>query len=192
MSPFSQPVAEVAKGLIGARLLIDGVGGRIVETEAYDVDDPASHSFKGPSARNRPMFGFVGHAYVYTIYGLHACFNIVAGDHPGAAVLIRAIEPLVGLDVMRARRGVEDVRHLCAGPGRLCQAMGITTKMNGKPLSDRPFSLQRSPSAENILVGQRIGISKAKETSWRFGLALSPYLSREFSHETRVAPSQQK
>ena len=136
---FTRPVDEVARLLIGATLTVDGVGGRIVETEAYDVGDPASHSFRGPTARNAAMFGPVGRAYVYRIYGLHWCLNLVCGDAPGGAVLIRALEPRVGLPDMVLRRAREDPRLLCSGPARLCQALGVTGRMNGASMTEPPF-----------------------------------------------------
>ena len=173
---------EVARALIGAMLLVDGVGGRIVETEAYDRLDPASHSFSGPTARNQAMFGPPGRAYVYRSYGIHWCLNFVCREEGhGAGVLIRSLEPLLGLDVMRERRGLEDVRLLCSGPGRLGQALGIAPELNGRRLDQLPF--QVTPAAEPLPVveGPRIGISKAKEVHWRFGLQDSPFLSRRFA-----------
>lgn len=176
---FLPSAAEVARRLIGAELLVDGVGGRIVETEAYDAEDPASHSFAGPTPRNAAMFGPVGRAYVYRSYGLHWCLNLVcAADRPGSAVLIRAIEPLIGLDVMRSRRGGVTDRLLCSGPGRLAQALGVDAALNGAPLDQPPFDLTAPEVAPQVVAGPRIGISKAAATPWRFCLAESRYLSR--------------
>ena len=169
-------VASVAKGLIGAVLTIDGVGGRIVETEAYARDDPASHSFNGPTARNAAMFGPAGHAYVYRIYGLHLCLNVTCGN--GSAVLIRAIEPMSGVETMRARRGTEKVQLLCAGPGRLCQALGVAAAHDGLPLDAAPFEVRPASRAEPVIAGPRIGIRRAAEMPWRFCLAGSRFLSR--------------
>lgn len=177
---FSGPVERVAMQLLGMELRVEGVGGRVVETEAYDAGDPASHSHGGPTPRNAAMFGPIGRVYVYRIYGLHWCFNIVCdAQRPGSAVLIRALEPLWGLDRMRSRRGQEDVRRLCAGPGRLCQALGIDGSCNGQDVLAPPFIL--APGArpiEAVLYGPRIGIRRATETAWRFWEAESPYLSR--------------
>ena len=178
---FGDDSARVARLLIGAMLLVDGVGGRIVETEAYDVEDPASHSFSGPTPRNASMFGPPGHAYVYRSYGIHWCLNLVCREAGhGAGVLIRAIEPLHGLAQMRARRGLEDARMLCAGPGRVGQALGITRAHDGLPLNAAPFALEAAHEAPKVLVGPRVGISKAVDVPWRFGLAGSAYLSRPF------------
>ena len=173
---FDRDVEQVARALIGATLLVDGVGGTIVETEAYDADDPASHSARGPSPRNAAMFGSAGRAYVYRSYGIHWCFNIVCA--PGSAVLIRALEPTHGLDTMIARRGLADPRLLCAGPGRLCQALGINARLDHAPIDAPPFTLIPAPSAAPLHAGPRIGITRAVDTPWRFCLAGSRYLSR--------------
>lgn len=176
---FTGDAVSVARDLIGATLLVDGVGGRIVETEAYDAQDPASHSFSGKTSRNAAMFDRVGHAYVYRSYGIHWCFNIVCSrQSPGSAVLIRALEPLAGIDVMMSRRGAVAERALCGGPGRLAQALGIDARLNGAPLDRPPFELHASDGAETVVAGPRIGISKAAETPWRFCLAGSRYLSK--------------
>ena len=178
---FTRPVNEVARQLVGATLRVAGVGGLIVETEAYDGEDPASHSFSGPTPRNRAMFGPPGHAYVYRSYGIHWCFNLVCREAGhGAGVLIRALEPLWGLEVMRERRGGLADRLLCAGPGRLCQALAIDGSHDGLPLTEPPFLLEPAAAEVAVLAGPRIGISRAREVPWRFGLAGSRYLSRGF------------
>ena len=169
--------AAVARGLLGWSLFVDGVGGRIVETEAYHHEDPASHSFNGRTERNAAMFGPPGCAYVYRSYGVHWCFNIVCGEAPGSAVLIRALEPTAGLEVMAIRRGQTDPRALCSGPGKLCQALGVSRDHDGLGMEGAPFKLIAG-EAGSIAVGPRIGISKASEVPWRFGEAGSRFLSR--------------
>jgi DNA-3-methyladenine glycosylase len=176
---FARSVHEVAPDLIGVTLLVGGVGGRIVEVEAYDQEDPASHGYRGRTARNEAMFGPPGHAYVYRSYGIHWCLNLVCGwEATAEAVLIRALEPTAGIDEQRARRGLDDVRLLCAGPGRVCQALGITRDQDGLPLDRPPFRLEERPEVPEILTGRRIGITRATELSWRYGLAGSRFLSR--------------
>jgi DNA-3-methyladenine glycosylase len=181
---FMGPSEEVARALIGAVLLVDGVGGRIVETEAYDRTDPASHSYSGPTPRNEAMFGPPGRAYVYRSYGIHWCLNFVCREEGhGAGVLIRAVEPLQGLDEMRKRRGLDgasDERLLCSGPGRVGQALGITRELNGLRLDRAPFQVFAAEEAHPVVAGPRIGITKAMEVHWRFGLAGSRFLSRRF------------
>jgi DNA-3-methyladenine glycosylase len=178
---FDRSVHAVAPELIGATLLVDGVGGTIVEVEAYDHEDPASHGFGGRTARNASMFGPPGHAYVYRSYGLHWCLNLVC-EAPGVAnaVLIRALEPTAGVPIMRRRRKMQDLRLLCTGPGRLCQALGVTRAHDGLALDARPFRLLARTGDARVAVGRRIGISKAVEKPWRYGLAGSPFLSRAF------------
>lgn len=172
-------VHDAAPGLIGWTLLVDGVGGRIVEVEAYHQDDPASHSFRGQTSRNGVMFGPPGHLYVYRSYGIHWCLNFVCDAEGSAnAALIRALEPAHGLDTMRERRGLGDPRLLCAGPGRLCQALGITRVHDGLALDEPPFELLAREAQPQIAAGPRIGITKATDRPWRYGLAGSRYLSR--------------
>ena len=178
---FARTVHEVAPELIGATLLVDGVGGRIVEVEAYDQDDPASHGFRGLTARTASMFGAPGHAYVYRSYGIHWCLNLVCAEEGRSeAALVRAIEPTHGLETMRERRGLEAARALCSGPGKLCQALGTTRVLDGLPLDEPPFELLARESEPPLAVGPRIGITRAVEQPWRYGLAGSPFLSRRF------------
>ena len=177
---FSASSLEVARDLIGASVFVDGVGGVIVETEAYDQDDPASHSYSGHTARNAVMFGPPGRAYIYRSYGIHWCLNFVCAPvGHGAGVLIRALEPTAGIDLMRERRGSDALRLLCSGPGRLCQALGVTHAHNGLRLDRRPFRVvARSDDDLVVASGLRIGISKSRELPWRFVLAGSRYLSK--------------
>jgi DNA-3-methyladenine glycosylase len=176
---FGRSVHEVAPELIGATLLVDGVGGRIVEVEAYDREDPASHAYRGRTERNASMFGPPGHAYVYRSYGIHWCLNLVCEpEGVPSAVLVRALEPVQGLDEMRARRGLAEVRLLASGPGRLCQALGITREQDGLPLDRPPFELRERAEPVQVLAGARVGITRATELPWRYVEAGSPFLSR--------------
>ena len=179
---FARSVHEVAPELIGVTLLVDGVGGAIVEVEAYDQKDPASHGFRGRTERNAAMFEAAGLAYVYRSYGIHWCLNFVCEPAGSAsAVLIRAVEPLQGLAKMRRRRhGISDERLLCSGPGRLAQAMGVTRAHNGMPLDRLPFEIYACEETPEIAVGPRIGLTKAVELPWRYGLKGSKFLSKPF------------
>ena len=179
---FARSVHEVAPELVGSTLLVNGVGGRIVEVEAYDAEDPASHGFGGKTARNRAMFGPPGHAYVYRSYGIHWCLNLVCGrEGVPEAALVRALEPTHGLERMRARRGLEDERLLCAGPGRLCQALGITAAHDGLALDIAPFALLAAEEPATVARGPRVGITRAADLPWRYGLAGSRFVSRRFA-----------
>ena len=179
---FGRSVHKVAPDLIGATLLFEGSGGVIVEVEAYHHTDPAAHSYNGPTPRNRVMFGPPGFAYVYRSYGIHWCANFVCEQEGSAsAVLIRAIEPTHGLAAMRRRRGADDPRRLCSGPGKLCEALAITGKHSGLPLDRLPFSLHARIEKPDIAVGIRIGITKAAELPWRYGLKGSKFLSKPFA-----------
>ncbi len=223
---FDRSVHEVAPALVGATFLFEGIGGIIVEVEAYHHTDPAAHSYRGRTARNAVMFGPPGHAYVYRSYGVHWCVNFVCEpENSASAVLIRALAPTTGLALMRRRRGLthdagksadssdhdegkatglsekimrqnnekegavdpianshipKDDRLLCAGPGRLCQALGITAAQDGLPLDQPPFELHARALSPEIVAGPRIGITKAVERPWRYGMKGSPYLSRPF------------
>ena len=178
---FLAPSHLVARQLIGVTVLVDGVGGRIVETEAYDGEDPASHSYSGPTDRNFAMFGPPAHAYVYRSYGIHWCLNFVCREEGhGAGVLIRALEPVTGVETMVERRGTRDHWLLCSGPGKLCQALGVTRALNGRSLAAAPFELAPAPGRIDVVSGPRIGISKAVDVPWRFGLAGSRWVSKPF------------
>jgi DNA-3-methyladenine glycosylase len=183
---FARDVQIVARELIGVVMLVNGSGGRIVETEAYAPNDPASHSFVGPTPRNAVMFGPPRRAYVYRIYGIHHCLNFTTGA--GSAVLIRAIEPTAGIEHMVERRGATDLRRLCAGPGMLCQALDVDRRLDGAPLDAPPFHLSAAAVPLSVTVGPRIGISKGAEMPWRFGLAGSRFLSRPFGPQQPKLP----
>jgi DNA-3-methyladenine glycosylase len=183
---FARSVHEVAPELIGATLLLKGVGGVIVEVEAYHHTDPAAHSFGGPTERNAIMFGPAGYAYVYRSYGIHWCLNFVCEPKGSAsAVLIRALAPVEGLAAMRRRRGLADEQLLCSGPGRLCEALGITGKHNGLALDRAPFELFARTQDVEVAVGVRIGITKAVDHPWRYGLKGSRFVSKPFSDRRR-------
>jgi DNA-3-methyladenine glycosylase len=176
---FDREVTLIARELLGASLFVDGVGGVIVETEAYHPTDPAAHSFIGRTARNNSMFEGPGRVYVYRSYGIHWCMNFVCAD--AAAVLIRAIEPTAGLDAMAERRGLSNRLQLCSGPGKVGQALGVTKALDGRMLDAPPFEFRQTRKQVPIVIGPRIGISKAADLPWRFGIAGSPYLSRKFA-----------
>jgi DNA-3-methyladenine glycosylase len=177
---FDRRVHEVARDLVGTTLLVDGVGGTVVEVEAYHSEDPASHAFRGRTARNAAMFGAPGHAYVYRSYGIHWCLNLVCEEEgTAAAVLIRALEPVYGLELMRARRGTANPRLLCAGPGRLCEALAVTGAHDGLPLDRPPFELRERTHEVAIASAPRVGITRAADLPWRYVLAGSRYLSRD-------------
>jgi DNA-3-methyladenine glycosylase len=179
---FARSVHDVAPELIGATLLRRGIGGIIVEVEAYHQSDPAAHSYRGRTPRNAVMFGPPGYAYVYRSYGIHWCLNFVCEpDGSASAVLIRALQPTEGVGAMRRRRRIEDERLLCSGPGRLCEALGITREQNGLALTPPSFELRARKLVPEIAVGPRIGISVAMEQPWRYGLKGSPFLSKPFA-----------
>ncbi|MGE5274609.1 MAG: DNA-3-methyladenine glycosylase [Verrucomicrobiota bacterium] len=176
---FARSVHEVAPDLVGVTLLVDGVGGPIVEVEAYDATDPASHGFRGRTARNGSMFGPPGHAYVYRSYGIHWCLNLVCEQEgTAAAVLIRALEPAHGIERMQKRRRTQDARVLAAGPGRLTEALGVTGDHDGLPLDRPPFELRPRGEEPLILAAPRVGITLAADYPWRYVLAGSRFLSR--------------
>jgi DNA-3-methyladenine glycosylase len=176
---FARSVHDVAPGLIGVTLLVDGVGGTIVEVEAYDHEDPAAHGYGGRTPRNASMFGPPGHAYVYRSYGIHWCLNLVCEEEGVAsAVLLRALEPTHGIEAMMERRGVDDERLLASGPGRLCQALAVTRDHDGLALDQPPFELLARTREPELAIGPRIGITKAAERPWRYALAGSRFVSR--------------
>ena len=178
---FARSVHEVAPELIGATLLVGGVGGVIVEVEAYHHTDPAAHSFRGPTPRNMVMFGPPGYVYVYRSYGIHWCVNFVCElEDSASAVLIRALQPTHGLPAMKERRGLENERLLCSGPGKLTQALGITIAQNGEALDAPPFAIHARTEVPEVVAGIRIGITKAVELPWRYGLKGSKFLSKPF------------
>ena len=178
---FSRSVHEVAPDLIGATLLVNGVGGIIVEVEAYHHTDPAAHSFRGPTLRNKVMFGPPGFAYVYRSYGIHWCVNFVCEEEGSAsAVLIRALQPTHGIAAMRRRRGLHDERSLCSGPGKLCEALAVTITHSELPLDAPPIALHARTQKPDLVAGVRIGLTKAVELPWRYGLQGSKFLSKPF------------
>ncbi len=184
---FERPVAEVARALLGAELRVGATAGEIVEVEFYDGADPASHSYRGQTPRNGAMFGPGGRLYVYRSYGVHWCCNIVCeAEGSGAAVLIRALRPVRGLAAMRRRRGRDDERQLCAGPGRLCQALGIDGTLDGVPIGAAGVGLRPAEVPPVVCSGPRIGISVATERPWRLGVADSRYLSRPFPRKASM------
>lgn len=179
---FARSVHKVAPDLIGATLLVNGVGGLIVEVEAYHHTDPAAHSYNGPTPRNMIMFGPPGFLYVYRSYGIHWCMNFVCEEEGSAsAVLIRALEPTHGIAAMRRRRGVEDERALCSGPGKLCEAMAVSDKHNARALDAPPIAIYARTEKKNVVSGVRIGITKAADLPWRYGLKGSRFLSKPFA-----------
>jgi DNA-3-methyladenine glycosylase len=178
---FGRSVHQVAPDLIGVTLLVDGVGGIIVEVEAYHQTEPAAHSFNGPTPRNLVMFGPPGFVYVYRSYGIHWCVNFVCEKTgSAAAVLIRALQPTHGIPAMRRRRGLHDEQSLCSGPGKLCEALGITHRHNGDALDSPPFALHGRTEKIDVVTGLRIGITKAAELPWRYGLKGSKFVSKPF------------
>lgn len=178
---FARSVHEIAPELIGATLLVDGVGGRIVEVEAYHQTEPAAHSYRGVTPRTQVMFGPPGYLYVYRSYGIHWCMNFVCeAEGSAAAVLIRAVEPMHGLAAMRRRRGLHDERSLCSGPGKVCAALAVTIKHNGCALDASPIAIHARTEVPEIVSGMRIGITKAAELPWRYGVKGSRFLSKPF------------
>jgi DNA-3-methyladenine glycosylase len=178
---FGRSVHEVAPDLIGTTLLFNGVGGLIVEVEAYHHTEPAAHSYRGPTPRNQVMFGPPGFVYVYRSYGIHWCVNFVCeAEGSASAVLIRALEPTHGIATMRRRRHLKEVHALCSGPGKLTEALGITIEHNALPLDQAPFSLHARVGSVEIAAGVRIGLTKAIDLPWRYGVKGSRFLSKPF------------
>jgi DNA-3-methyladenine glycosylase len=176
---FARSVHEVAPDLIGCTLLVDGVGGAIVEVEAYDHEDPAAHGYRGRTERNASMFGPPGHAYVSRSYGIHWCLNFVSEVvGVASAVLLRALEPTHGVEEMKRRRGLEDERLLASGPGRLCQALAVTRAHDGRALDRPTFELLARTREPEVVAGLRVGITRAVDRPWRYALGGSRYLSR--------------
>ena len=182
---FDKPALDLAKSLLGCTLVHktkEGItSGVIVETECYHQDDEASHTFRGPTARNKVMFGPGGHAYIYFTYGMHYCFNVVAGqDGKGEGVLIRALEPLEGMEIMKKRRGKDNIHQLCSGPAKLVQAMGISKADYGTPLFAGNLHIKSPDKAKAIQVatGPRIGIKQAVDKPWRFWVKGNPFVSK--------------
>jgi DNA-3-methyladenine glycosylase len=188
---YAHSVHDVARDLLGCVVRHGATAGRIVETESYHMEEPACHAYVGVTARSQVLFGEPGHAYVYFSYGIHSLLNAVAESRgTGAAVLIRALEPFEGIELMRARRGVEHVEDLCSGPAKLTQALGIGLELNGTSLVDGPIEvLAREPGAREprIVIGERIGITKAADLPWRFCDADSRHVSRPWPAAMRRA-----
>ena len=185
---YARSVHEVARELVGCVVRHGETAGRIVETESYHMEEPACHAYVGLTARTRTLFGPPGHAYVYFSYGIHSLLNAVAEpEGTGAAVLIRALEPVDGLDVMRRRRGVERATELCSGPAKLTQALEIGLSLNGRSLLDGPIEVLERESQPSIAIGERIGITKAADLPWRFCDADSPHVSRPWPAQMRSA-----
>jgi DNA-3-methyladenine glycosylase len=178
---FSRSVHDVARDLIGCTVIHARTGGVIVETESYHAEDAACHAFGGRTARNGPLFGPPGHAYVYLSYGIHSLLNFVAEPEGRAtAVLIRALEPSVGIELMRKRRGVDRLEHLCSGPGKLTQALGVGLELNASPLVDGPIRILGRVAGSRrraIVTGPRVGITKATDLPWRFCATGSRFVS---------------
>jgi len=185
---YARSVHDVARDLIGCVVRHDETAGRIVETESYHMEEPACHAYVGLTPRTRTLFGPPGRAYVYFSYGIHSLFNAVCEDEGvGAAVLIRALEPVDGLDLMRARRGIERTQDLCSGPGKLTQALGIGLADNDSSLVDGPIEVLERAREPEIVVGERVGITKAAELPWRFCDAASAHVSRPWPAQMRRA-----